>query len=92
MHRHTTWVQVIDILKSSTSSLDDQVMLPWVHEDAHLIEVCRSIVPSDMFSIWTFGADDDLSSTKCFLRHLHDLYEVFDVRVDLVKSVLHNLE
>ena len=92
MQRHSTRVQVVDILKSSTSSLDDQVMLPWVHEDADLIEVSWSIVPPGMFVTWTFGADDNLASMKCFFRHLNDLEEVFDIGVDFMDSILDHLE
>ena len=36
----------------------------------------------------TFGADDNLASTKCFFRHLNDLQEVLDKGLGLIDSTL----
>ena len=92
VQRHSTWIEVIDMLESSTSSLQNQVMLAWIHEDAHFIQVDWSIVPPGMFVTWTFGANDDFALSKSFSWHLNNLHKVFDIWIDMVDGVLDNLE
>ena len=92
VQRHATWIEVIDILESSTSSLQNQVMLAWIHQDAHFIQIDWSIVPPGMFVTGSLGADDDFALTQCFFWHLDNLDEVLDVWIDLMEGVLDHLE
>ena len=84
MQRHSTWIEVIDILESSTSSLQNQVMLARIHQDAHFIQVDWSIVPPGMFVTWSLGADDNFALIQFFFWHLNNLDKVLDIWIDLV--------
>ena len=92
MEWHTIWIEVADSLQSTSSFVEDQVMVLTVGHYADLFQVKLGIVPPSMFSSGSFGTDDQLSICYFIIRNLQNLLEVVDEWIDFMKAILNPLE
>ena len=92
MEWHTIWIEVADSLQSTSSFVEDQVMVLTVGHNADLFQVKLGIVPPGMFSSGSFGTDDQLSICYLFIRNFQNLLEVIDEWIVLMEAILNSLE